>query len=162
MLIEICKSKDGIVGIKTREGKTISLVNNKIVEVIIPEKCINVEIKIEDGKAIFYGLEIPLPFRDEKLNYLRLLYVFKGETSNEIFYFKNVEIHVDTKLKDVKIESDVKFTRSCGNYGLLFPQYCIGNETFAIFGKKKEDVIEAFNAFMQSLNVVRKVLLELS
>lgn len=159
--VEICKSKEGLIGIKTPDGKVITLANNSVIEIAL-ERCVNVDVKIEDKKAIFKGLEIPLLFTDEKLNYLRLLYVLKGETSHEIFYFKNVEIHVDTKLREVKIESNVRFTRFCGNYGLLFPQYCIGNETFAIFGKKKEDVIEAFNAFMQLLNVIRKVLLELS
>jgi len=161
--MEVCKSKEGIIGIKFLDNKTISLINNSVVE-IIPEKCTSINIDIKDRKALFKDLEIPLHLKDEKLNYLRLLYMLKGETSNEIFYFKkSVEIHIDTKLKDVKIGNEnVKFSRFCGNYGLLFPHYCIGNETFAIFGKKKEDVITAFNEFLQLLDIFRKVLLELS
>ena len=161
--MEVCRSKEGIIGIKVLDDKTISLINNSIVE-IIPEKCTSIDIRIEDKKAIFKDIEIPLHFRDDKLNYLRLLYLLKGETSHEIFYFKkSVEIHIDTKLKDVKIGNDsVRFSRFCGNYGLLFPQYCIGNETFAIFGKRKEDVIIAYNEFLQLLHMFRKVLLEIS
>ena len=161
--MEICRNKEGVIGIKVPDNKVISLINNSMVE-IIPDKCTSVDIKIKDGKAIFEDIEIPLPFDNDKLNYLRLLYLLKGETSHEIFYFKkSVEIHVDTKLKEIKIGNEnIKFSRFCGNYGLLLPQYCIGNETFAIFGKKKEDVITAFNELLQLLNTVRKVLLELS
>lgn len=159
--MEICKSKEGYVGIKFYNGTLISVVEGSIKE-LVPEKCISVDLKIHKDKAVFKGLTIPLYFKDDRLNYLRLLYILMGKTSNEVFYYNTAEIHLDTKLTDVKLSDDVSFTRFCGNYGLLFPQYCMGNETFAIFGRYKEDVVKAYEVLKGFMEVIRKVLLDLA
>ncbi|BFH72777.1 hypothetical protein SJAV_07210 [Sulfurisphaera javensis] len=161
MNLEICKDEKNI-GIKLSD-RVLTLVSNKIIE-IKPVKCEKISIEIKEKEAVYKGIKIPLYFPSIELNLLRLLYIIKGEVAHDIFYYKNsVEIHIDSKLKDMRLmdESKVTFTRFCGNYGLLFPNYCIGNETFAIFSKNKNDVISAYREFKEFLEYIRKILLNL-
>lgn len=158
-MIEVCKG-EGNIGVKFGNS-IISLVKGKVIK-IKAEKCIPTEFRI-DKDIIYKDLRILLPSLPSELKYLKLIYLIKGEVSHELIYYKNnVEIHIDSKLKDIKLEDKVTFTRFCGNYGLLFPHFCIGNETFAIFGNKKEDVIKAYEELKGLTSYIRKILLELS
>ncbi|MBB5255028.1 hypothetical protein [Sulfurisphaera ohwakuensis] len=161
MELEICKS-DGILGVRLSSGRVISLLNNSIFE-INPDRCVKTLIEVKEKEAVFKNLRIPLYLPSEELNKLKLLYVVKGEVSHEIIYYNDsVEIHIDTKLKNVKLTNKISFTRFCGNYGLLLPNYCIGNETFAIFGKNKNEVYSAYLEFKEFIDHIRKILLNLT
>lgn len=160
MTVKICSDGKNL-GIETENDKVITVIQGKIVQ-LVATSCRNVSIRIEEGNAYYKNIRIPLNFPENELRMLKVLYIVKGDVSHEIFYYKNlVKIHIDSKLRNVKIAEELQFTRFCGNYGLLLPNYCFGNETYAIFGKNKDDVIFANEELKELLNDIRKVLLDL-
>jgi hypothetical protein len=166
--LKLCIVKEGITGIEDEEEKEIIYIKDGKVEKAKESEatyCFKISFTLKGNEAYFNEkLRIPLPFSIKELNYLRVMYIALGKVKNDVYYFKNAEIHIEKELKEIKItkEEEIKFTRFCGNYGLLFPQYCIGNNDFSIFSRRKEDVKEAFEEFKKLLEEIRKNLLEIS
>ena len=166
--MRLCIIKEGIIGIENEEEKEIIYIKDGKVEKSKDYKgtyCFKINFSIRNNEAYFNEkLRIPLPFSNKDLNYLRVMYIALGRVKNDIYYYKSAEIHTERELKEIRVigDEEIKFTRFCGNYGLLFPQYCIGNEDFSIFSRRREDVKEAFEEFKKLLEEIRKNLLEIS
>ncbi|AHC52409.1 hypothetical protein SUSAZ_01435 [Sulfolobus acidocaldarius SUSAZ] len=161
MVIEICTDGERI-GVKLG-SEVISVENNKPIK-LKEVYCLKFEDLRYDGNKLRYkDIVIPLPNLPGDLKLLKLIYLVSGEASNELWYCCSCEIHVDTKIRDTKLDEGLSpiYSRFCGNYGLITPKHCIANETFAIFGNDHKGVILAYQEFISFIKEIGKILLKL-
>ncbi|MFP3232902.1 MAG: hypothetical protein RXR08_04240 [Sulfolobaceae archaeon] len=163
--VEICITKDNKAGIKgEKEEEVLYVENNSIKRTNSIKECIVTDFSISTDLLTFRNIEIKLPFSSEELNLLKALYIVTGKAKHEVLtYDKKVKIHVDIPFRELKLSQnvEVKFTRFCGDYGLLFPHYCISMNNLAIYGHNREKVIEAYVTLKELVEEVGKVLLKL-
>ena len=165
MKVEICTTTNREVGVKNKKNEIVYLKNNTIRKTYSSLWCFETKFSIEGNTLKFKGLSLELPFNNEDLNLLKALYFVLGKSSNEVLEYdsKKARIHIDTQVKLLKLKDNpqINFTRFCGNYGLLLPQYCISNGEFAIYGPRAEQVREAYSSLKDLVDEVGKVLLKL-
>lgn len=143
--MKFCK-ENGNYGIEFN-GNYVSLVSGKIFFESI-NNCFEIPVEINDGNLFYKELRVPLPY-NLKANLARALFILLGEVSNDIFYYRRTKIFIDSKMKEIDLNAEKKFSKTCGNYGSTVMYYCIGNETFAILSPNKEEGESAFENFKE-------------
>jgi hypothetical protein len=151
--MKFCK-ENGNYGLEYN-GSYVSLISGKIVFEPL-DNCIEIPVSIVEGNLFYKELRIPLPY-NLKANLARSLFLLLGEVSNDIFYFGRTKIFVDSKIKDININVEKKFSKICGNYGSTIMYYCIGNDTFAILSPSKEEGERAFETFKDFYYFIRSL-----